>query len=96
MIPAFSLRSVNGRVTMARPMLGFVVTSMVALRRGSFEDRRMPYQDRHPVEAGYVEPTPAVAATASSPEATANDARTIQIIIVVGLVAAIIVAIFGS
>ena len=56
----------------------------------------MPYQDRHPLEGSDVEAAPTLSAAANAPETAASNARTIQIVIVVGLVGAIIVAIFGS
>ena len=55
----------------------------------------MPYQDRHPLDASGVDSAPASPPVAQSQQ-DPNSARTIQIIIVVGLLAAVAVAIFGS
>ncbi len=55
----------------------------------------MPYQDRHAADGSDFEIMPATPASSSPPERDGN-ARTIQIIIVVGLVAAVLVALLGS
>jgi hypothetical protein len=55
----------------------------------------MPYQDRHPTDGSDFEVLPVTPRSADRPETTSN-ARTIQIIIVVGLIAAVVVAIFGN
>ena len=53
----------------------------------------MPYQDRHPIDAVNDQ----TLAAPSVPTATGegNYGRNIQIVIIVGLVAAVVVAIFG-
>ncbi len=56
----------------------------------------MPYQDRHPSERSNIDATSALPAAANAPETAESNARSIQIIIVVGLVAAVFVAIFGN
>jgi hypothetical protein len=55
----------------------------------------MPYQDRHPSDGSDFEIIPARPTNMKLPEAASN-ARTIQISIVVGLVAAVLVAVFGN
>jgi hypothetical protein len=55
----------------------------------------MPYQDRHAADDADFEIIPARPANSSLPD-TAGNGRTIQIIIVVGLIAAVVVAVLGS
>ena len=55
----------------------------------------MPYQDRHPGEGEIVQ-SAALPDPATRVQDEPNSARNIQIVIAVGLVVAIIVAVFGS
>ena len=55
----------------------------------------MPYQDRHADEAELAS-SGAIPESVEQTQKDPNSAKTIQVVIVVGLVVAIIVAIFGS
>ena len=92
--PAFSLLSVDDRLLTPSGFREFR-TTRVSLCTDVLRTDRMPYQDRHPTDGSDFEVLPVTPRSADRPEATSN-ARTIQIIIVVGLIAAVVVAIFGN